>query len=528
MPGCRITFFFVANCEAFEIIGTSGPARVNTILNSYSGPQPGKVYSLQLQQGDVIEIQSAGTSLNATNNGPQVLIAYIGQATSGDATHLNDTNRNWPLGWFAYNNGAIKRSNLVILSGSGAGKSSAITDNTATSLTFDAVAGMVPDNSSEYAIVWNLGNGISSGSILPMVFVVPETGAYSVEITPSLGFKFLSNNPYGRATYFKQDSALNKPSVPVANAVSSTYDSTRDCVWILDHVGHSALGVVYLVSVNANGTQLTRTNIGAFGQGVIVYCPVNDRLAIADTHGNLIIVDPSTQTVESTTALALPGNTGNQYLGAFCPDNNCVYLPTGQVVDPVAKTLVASIAGVGLGVQCPILVASDNNIWYVSSFSTSPSDINVVDPGTNAIIHNINLPGSFNGGQMAYVPSTGLVYGPSTSEPTGMAVFNPTTYAFVRNTLLDQSTFITGIVYRPEDGFLYAGVSCYASLGDELCELIKIDPATETIVDRILCPPQPQIFHLSSAGNLFITGFGNASFSAVPYNAQSSVSVHAP
>lgn len=527
--GCRITLFFVANCEAFEVIGTSGPAQINGLLNAYSGPQAGKIYSLQLQQGEVIEIQSSGTSLNINNNAPQVLIAFIGQATGGDATHLTDTNRNWPIGWFKTNSiGFNKRNNLVILSGAGAGKVTAITDNTADTLTFDAVVGLVPDSSSQYAIVWNLGNRVSNGSIVPVVFVVPETGAYTVEVTAPLGFDHIGPDPFGRATYFLQKSELNKPAVPITNAVSATYDSTRDCVWVLDHSGIYTTDDLYLVAVSPDGLTLSRTNLGTLGQCVVVYCPVNDRLALADTNGNLIIVDPSTKTVESTTALVMSGfgGEGSEYLGAFCPSNNYVYFPDGTVVDPVAKTLVTVIAAMRF--YMPIFMPADNNIWYVPAFNRNANPLEVIDPATNIKIHDVAVIANFMGGQLAYVPSTGKVYGPSTSYPGALAVYDPLTYTILRNTLLDTSINLTGLVYRSQDGFLYAGTSCQGTDGAELCSLVKIDPATESIVERWLCPPQPQVFHVSSSGNIVITGFGNASFSILPYDCQNSAIAHIP
>lgn len=525
MAGCKITFFFVSNCEAFEIVGTSGPARINGALNSYLGPQPGKVYSLQFQQGETVEIQGVGTSLNPTSTNAQVLVAFIGQATGGDATHLTDTNRNWIEGWFQYN--TANKPNLVILSGSGAGKSAPITDNTNNTLTFTATPGMVPDNSSEYALVWNVGDMVNFGTVTPVIFTVPETGAYTIEISAPIGFNLFPGtpDPYGRGTYVLQKTD-GITGVPLAWPLSATYDSVRDVFWVIDNPSSNSLPVAsYVNKISTGGLLLSRTAIAASGYGTMVYCPNIDRLALVslDT-GDLVIVDPATSTVESTTALGIP-NAGDLFLSTFCPSNGFIYAPGGVVIDPSTKTVVTTIVLPGSPARwVATFIPGDGNIWYSTSFDYGSYSVQVVDPATNLIIHTILIPTNTLGGQLAYSVATGLVYGSGKGHPASLTVIDPATYTLLRQVNLDQAVNVNGMVVG-NDGFLYAGTEAF---GTELSSLVKIDLATESIVSRILAPPQNMILYLSTGGVIGMLSFGSSSLSNPDWNGNKSFAVFTP
>lgn len=458
-----------SQCGWFEITPNSPIAGVSTVINGLLFPQNGNVITVDLEQGQQIEV--AGSHGNVGSQ-VQALICVTGQATGGSATALDDTNQNWPLGLF--NKGSAV---LAILGGTGAGKFSTITSNTDTHLVFNAVAGMSVDNSTRYAIVIdNVSGGLSGGNV--GIFTPWQTGSYLIEIASPYTFGTFPQL-WGRFPFLIDQSTITGPGTPMNNVVDFVYDPLRDVFWVLDSAATFPNYESWLVKIQAStGQTLSRTALPpCLGLG-IGYDVGQDKLLIDISDlafvENLLIIDPSTLAI-----VTLPGTFG--YLMAYCPVNGLMYMSNGKVFNTATQTVVTTIATIGPNWE-PFFIAADNRIWYDQP-NTSP--IKVVDPGTNTIVQNVVIAGG--GRALTYAPTTGKVYTGYSGFPAGIGVIDPNTYTFDHFTSLPQATQIDYVAFRSQDGLVWAGTE---SDYGEMSNLLAIDPNSESIKIQLLGPPE--------------------------------------
>lgn len=489
-----------SQCGWFEITPNSPIAGISTVINNLLSPQFGNVITLDLEQGQQIEV--AGSHGNVGSE-VEALIAVMGQATGGSATTLDDTAQNWPLGLF--NKGVAV---LAILGGTGAGKFSTITSNTNTHLVFNAVAGMSVDNSSRYAIVIdNVPGGMEGDNV--GLFTPWQTGQYVVEYaSPYTGIFF--NQLWGRFPFLIDESNITGPGVPMNSVVDFVYDSLRDVFWVVDTASTFPNYESWLIKVQAStGQVLSRTALPpCLGLG-IGYDVGQDKLLIDISDlafvENLLIIDPSTLAI-----VTLPGTFGT--LMAYCPVNGLMYMSNGKVFNTATQTVVTTIATI-TNFHEPFFITADNRIWYQEP---NVSPVKVVDPGTNTIVQNVAMAGGCRG--LAYAPTTGKVYTGYAGFPAGIGVIDPVTYLFDHFTRLPQATQIDTVDFRSQDGLVWAGTE--SDFG-EMSNLLAIDLNTESISKQLLGPPEIHRVRVGANGQVGMMSFA--------FNAgETSFTIHKP
>jgi hypothetical protein len=183
----------------------------------------------------------------------------------------------------------------------------------------------------------------------------------------------------------------------------------------------------------STGASIAAVNIGSttkIGPYAIVYCPTTDRVYIPlsnnSSTSDLVIFNPSNNTVETTLTNIFTNPSTSYSTPAFCPTNGYIYFGgTGgnpiAVFDPVKKKVVSEfMVSTVDGAQHICYDPKRDLICTANHPSTNVGYVSLIDPKTNVVVKRI-LWGNTSGtcpDYVTYNPMNGFVYVSNLNGPT--------------------------------------------------------------------------------------------------------------
>lgn len=131
---------------------------------------------LAMATGDLCRVQAGEPGMLGVLD--TIVYALInGEATSGDATHVVDLTRSWPVN-------ALAGKKIVFVSGTGSGGMADIASNTATAITLTAPYGAGIDNTTHYSIIMDSDDDGGPGVNSDLVYYAPFAETYTFQAGP--------------------------------------------------------------------------------------------------------------------------------------------------------------------------------------------------------------------------------------------------------------------------------------------------------------------------------------------------------
>jgi len=197
-----------------------------------------------------------------------------------------------------------------------------------------------------------------------------------------------------------------------------------------DRIYHTAEGATVVRVINPNTNTLVGSiTVGSTPRG-ICYCPSNDRLYVANQGANSVsVINPATDTVLTTISAT---SVSNDII--YCPTTDrIIYASGGSVlreIDPTTNTVVTTSSGLGANVEGRMTYCPINNRLYCGGPSGGTGLI-VYNPVTHALAATITM-GSTAIEGTAYCPTTNRIY-VSPSNGSQVQLVNPLTGSIVAN-----------------------------------------------------------------------------------------------
>ena len=174
-------------------------------------------------------------------------------------------------------------------------------------------------------------------------------------------------------------------------------------------------------------------------------------------------------------------------------DGHCVWAATGDrlvAFDPGSGQPVRSLA-------CPSHAGTAFDGKYL--YQIAESRIDKIDPASGAVVASIPAPG--NGGDSGLAWAEGSLWVGHYRDRKIHQV-DPATGRVIRS--IESRRFVTGVTWV--DGDLWHG-----TWEDDESELLRIDPASGEVMERLEMPPGSGVSGLESDGaDLFYCGGGNS------------------